>query len=199
MSLVVILDGITFQHAAELLLDIGVSAAGRGQAAHTYARCLEDSISALLFADKAGLPAKLPPVGSEYPGETLKGKLRSALPDCVFPISQIGSPGDLETLVRGDITLADLVLQDIGLLADAYKLGKQYWDECIFREAHGYLLADPSLDIAKRYPEIRKQNKTHYVLLDEIELKVPKDFYLDLTQIVRKTGLAPDATKEELR
>src|SRR5579859_4906151 len=154
MKLIVILDGVTFQHAAELLFDVGVSANERRTAKRIYTRCLEDTISAILFADKIGIPDRLPPVGIVYPGQFLRGQLSRVLPDVLHPIARVERDGGLEAFVRTDATIREAVQQDINVLDDAYMQGRAYWNELVFREVFGYLLNDPQLDISKRHPEI---------------------------------------------
>src|SRR5207302_1352299 len=78
--LTVVLDGITFQHAAELVLKWDATLADRSRCCHTYIRSLEDAAFALLFADQVVVPNKMPVVGRDgSPGMIFKNGLPTTL------------------------------------------------------------------------------------------------------------------------
>src|SRR5258708_3842183 len=92
-NLLIGLDGITFQHVAELLLERGTTANERKRCKATYWDCFEQVAFALLMSDRIALSAELPRVGNDTPGEDLKALLGNEI---VFPVED-RAPADWRT------------------------------------------------------------------------------------------------------
>jgi hypothetical protein len=70
-ELKIVLEGITINHAGEIIFDSPKTTKERGKFPYTYLRSLEDFMQAVIFADKIVVSSRLPDVGNESPGKDL--------------------------------------------------------------------------------------------------------------------------------
>jgi hypothetical protein len=136
------MDGITVQHAGELLFETCATVRQRAQCATTYLRCLEDVTFALTFGGGFAVTRDLPKVGNETPGASLCAhfsgyirpieEARTKRPDAV-----IAQPGGVRAVAGW--------LQGLHLLKDGDLI---FWRELALRESDAYLW--PQGEEAKR-------------------------------------------------
>lgn len=144
MALTFVLEGITVQHAAELLLDTEITRADRKACRYTYLRSLEDFTLALTVADVIATSNNLPAVGESYPGRDLLNLISHQLPDHIKWIDEdptTSKPGDLLNDSKQRTLLEYWLVQ----LSDAVLLDSQAWQEHMLREFRAYAGSHPSL------------------------------------------------------
>lgn len=157
-----LMDGITVQHAGELLFDTSASVRQRGQCADTYLRSLEDVTFALVLGLGLAVTRNLPKVGTETPG----ADLCSHFGDYVHPVEGARTAGPDTIIVEPQGRNA--VAQWLGGLAHLTNKDYPFWREYALREADAYL--QPADDVGRA------------VLLrpdaERVELKFGKDYWV---------------------
>lgn len=156
--LTIVLDGITFQHAAELLLQWPDTLTERKRCCHTYIRCLEDVAFAILLSDRLVVPVNMPNVGpAGSPGELLKRSLPESL------LQTIAVPHTpIEQTVQ-DSVIRDAIIADLSDLLPALQSKPQVWTDFLVRETQSYLGSDETLRMSGVPPERFRFAATHYV------------------------------------
>lgn len=158
MALVFALEGITVQHAAELLLDFRLTESDRRTCRSTYLRSLADFTFGLLAGDVIAVSQRLPKVGEDRsPGQELLEVIARQLPGHIRWIEDegTGDPG----VIREDVAQRTMTRSWIGKLEDALVLDGPSWQEHLVREFKAYAGDDPQLaeDLPpERYPFRRR-------------------------------------------
>jgi hypothetical protein len=146
-GLTLIVDGITLQHAGELLLGTTPTAQLRGRCTRAYIRCVEDVAFAALFAENILYVGSLPPVGGEYPGEELLRRLQRA-----EPLKRIGSPDRPSVYLDRD-EFRSGIEKHFAHLPAANGAYPGMWGDFFVRDMHTYLGDDDSLRNPRLDPE----------------------------------------------
>lgn len=142
MKKTIILEGITVQHAAELLLDIEFTRNERKLCKYTYLRCLEDFAQAIIFSDQIAIGRNLPKVGDRYPGkEILETIFELNSSKIVWLDKPDSDPGDL----LKDPTDRIIISSWINHLGSAITLYQEAWKQHVIREAKNYAGTDKKL------------------------------------------------------
>jgi hypothetical protein len=175
-GLVVAYDGITFQHAAEMLLDPDPTRNTRKLSKHTYVRSLEDLAYGLAFADRIVLPAgEMPKVGGSSPGENLVDRLGASL---VERVPYIGKTKEW-AIANGREQLQTTLSAMSGISAGPVS----YYADFIKRESQVHFGSDPTVRTAKR-SDFRFA-ETHYTPDAQLQAAIPETFVNQLTPVVR--------------
>ena len=142
MTFSLILDGISLQHAGELLLDSAVSRRYRRDCRLVYRLSLEDYAFASLLGDIVTVSGNLPDVRGDTPGATL-----TTLNTRIRPIER-GATTPVTELIE-DAGFRQAVKEDLARLENAFRIYPQFF----IREADAYLgnndnLRDTDIDPA---------------------------------------------------
>ncbi len=137
-----VLDGITFQKAAELFFETKETAHERQTGVASYRRCLEDFASALLFGQGIRVGRYLPEVA---PGVRPGDGLRNYLGEFAQPIDEIGQPlGEPTRLLNIPGEKANLAKLIVQLESIARSPDFIFWKDLATREAW-HIGNDPSI------------------------------------------------------
>jgi len=138
MSFVTIADGITVQHAAELLFGVEDTRLQRSSCALTYLRSLEDTAFALLFSETMAVSGTMPKVGKTFPGRKLLKQFSHRVTNLDFyeeiTKEQILADPDDRDHIKG------LFLRFSDMPDDSLP----YWIEFFIRETAAYFGSHPS-------------------------------------------------------
>ena len=142
----VVLEGITVQHAGELIFEIGSTRLNRQDCRDIYLTALEDFAFAYLFGEQIAVSRKLPKVGNDEPGMQL---LNDLPPETILDveITQSGV-GPREMLEKHQHR--ERLFDCINALPEIVSRDRVLWSQFIGREARAYLgnhssLQDPAL------------------------------------------------------
>ena len=127
------LEGITVQHAGELLFDTVTTAKLRKDCLATYLRSLEDVTFALVLGNGFAVSKNLPKVGNETPGMDLCVEFNTYVKP--VELKTKSHPADLLSSTAGCRQVAEW-LQALTRLGNQYFL---FWQEFIVREGQAYL------------------------------------------------------------
>lgn len=127
------MDGITVQHAGELLFDTSATERQRGQCAETYLRSLEDVAFALIVGSGLAVSKNLPKVGNETPGADLCVHFGAY----VRPVEEArtSAPDGIVATIGGRKAVAAW----LRALSHLKKKDYPFWREFALREADAYL------------------------------------------------------------
>jgi hypothetical protein len=199
-GLSIILDGITLQHAGELLLDSPSSQVFRSDCRLTYVQSLEDYAFASFFGERILVSGSLPEVKGDRPGAML-----STLNQRIAPIERgKTAPSVADLIQRPDFREA--VLADLEKLPDAYAIARAAWDEFFIREVETYLGEDGSLQ-ARRIPRqqykfaqnVQGVPRKEYHLQDaELQRLIPANFVSGVVSMLRRHGSLRGASQPAL-
>lgn len=132
MRATLLMDGITVQHAGELLFDTEATTSQRRACSQTYLRCLEDFAFAVIFG-QFSVTGNLPLVGNESPGaELCKAFTEFQAP---FEEAKTDPPDALLDAPLGRLVIADW----LSALSRVRRSDFRYWVDYIRREADAYL------------------------------------------------------------
>ena len=192
-ELVVALDGITVQHAAELLFDTAVDSTVRAQCPDAYLQSLGDLVFALLCGHRFATSARIP-TSPNRPDRPAAEIIKDAFKDRLIPVGGIPTPED----ILNDPTRLRLLKKDLEYLVPALDLKRVAWEDFIRRETALYLGNDDTL---------RRQlagsqyvfGGTHYTSRRQLLAMVPEAFILALMPCVKSTAprLISDAAMRE--
>jgi hypothetical protein len=169
-----VLDGITFQRAAELFFETEETAHERQTGVASYRRCLEDFASALIFGHGIRVGRNLPEVApGVHPGDGL----RNYLGEFAQPIDEIGQPmGEPTRLLKVPAEKASVAKLVVQLESIARSPDFIFWKDLAIREAW-HIGNDPSIlqdqDDPTRYVFRKRSHQD-----SELRALVPKG-YLD--------------------
>lgn len=178
------LDGITFQHVAELLLQIGTTANERRRCKATYWDCLEVVAFALLMSDRIALNANLPRVGKDTPGEDLKALLGREI---VAPVEDM-APANWKAKLLEIPEFNARTKSWLALLDRALVLSRTAWDHLVLREISAdYLGTDAEIGSSSTSGAAAKFKAEHYIGHDLAQEAVPKKFVKAIADTIRKS------------
>jgi hypothetical protein len=182
-ELIIGLDGITFQPVGELLLECGTRPEKRRECKTTYKDSLRQFALASLLGDRIAVPAKMPKVGSDYPGEDLKALLGSGM---IVPVGN-KTPKNWKTTLLGCPSFKEKVISWLTLLDEAHLAAKVHWDDWIVREvAAGYLGQDASLASREVQPANIKIQADHFLDHSEIQSVIPARFISSMARKLKE-------------
>jgi hypothetical protein len=177
------LDGITFQHAAELLLQCGTTATERRRCRQTYIECFEQVVFALLMSDRIALNDNLPRVGKDKPGESLKPFLGRL----VVPVRDNAPETWKQELLKSPEFEAK-IKSWLSVLEEALLLKRTAWENWIIREVSAdYFGTDLEIGSSQTPLTALKFKGEHYIAHHPAQDSTPKKFVHDLTEVVHRT------------
>lgn len=148
-KLTAILEGITVQHAGELIFNTGSTVAERRTSRLVYLYALEDFAFAYVFGGEIAVSKNLPKVGDDTPGRHLLSELPERLIIDVdtkvlkfSPRDMLARQIDKDILIRSIAELHKIVPKDLDV-----------WRQFIIREARSYLGDNPTLRSADISPD----------------------------------------------
>lgn len=193
-SLTVVLDGITAQHAGELLFDSEITTEQRRECRETYIRCLEDFSFAVLFGSKFSFSGSLPKVGQESPGLLLTDTFSPLFHKLDAPIKQTS-----EKLLDRSEYQAQIAL-DLECLDRALQTRKNLWKHWMIREAKSYLGDHSSLfKAATPSSEFEYGKDPKYLVRRELQDRIPAYFIDTLVKELRSQKDLPRVVEPALR
>jgi hypothetical protein len=179
-DLTVVLDGITVQHAGELLFDSAVTSQRRKDCKETYLRCVEDFAFALVYGSRFSVSGSLPSVGGEYPGTLLVTEFNERA-------SEIKAARGIrpENLIFNEEIRGRLRL-DMEALTNALHRQRSFWHHWIIREAESYLGNHETLFVPSKKSEIYVYEKSPTYITDrELQSLIPDSFLEELVGVIR--------------
>jgi hypothetical protein len=193
-SLTIVLDGITVQHAGELLFDSAITSQQRSECRETYIRCLEDFAFAVLFGSGFALSGALAQVGQESPGLLLTRTFTELF-------HRLDRPGQLKPhdLIKIPAFRTKLA-SDLECLDEALDRGRVYWEHWMIREAKSYLGNHESLFDANTPPDQFIFGIDPPYLIDRtLQDKIPKRFIDNLANVILSKQKPPHPVDAALR
>jgi hypothetical protein len=183
----VILDGISLQHAGELLFDSVVSRKYRNVCRRIYLFALEDYAFASLLGDVIMVSGNLPDVKGDKPGETL-----ASLNSRITAIERGQQLPDISKLILEE-EFRGAVREDIIRLNQAYGPSFKSWNQFFLREADVYLGDDECLSAAnidpRRYKYAKRvqgvSREEYYLREDDLQEIIPGDFQNSIFTFLR--------------
>jgi hypothetical protein len=179
-SLIFVLDGITMQHAGDVIFQTKETLEHRGAGKQTYRECLEDVACAALLADEIRITGGMPQYDSgEAPGRRVVAELnRSGEFITILPKDILSTT---EEILRDD-TCRMFIQHDVMNLAQSIREVPDIWTHLYTREAEIHFGNDESLrrENAGRYVFGAK----HYWDDPELERMVPHRFVSGLEGFV---------------
>jgi len=201
MRTLFMMEGITVQHAGELLFDASATRHQRAKCEGTYLRSLEDVVFALVFGSGFAVSGNLPKVGDETPG----ADLCCSFQDAVHTIdSSSGTPDSLIESQSGRAAVAGWIAG----LAHLKNSFLPYWQEFIVREAEASLRprfgSDTDREKAEweylRRPDADRLRMTfgkNYFNAPELHEALSETFVSQLGEEVASVQRVPKRTAEE--
>jgi hypothetical protein len=175
------LEGITLQHAGELLFETPITIKERTKCPQTYLRSLEDFCFAYLYGSFSHT-GKLPTIDIYEPGKMLIDR---------FSENFVKLDDNNHAKVKAFLKDQEIVYQlsiDMKNGFYAYQVNPKFWEEWITRESKAYLGSDSSLyeDLpqTRLYKYAKKPAYLKSKLLQDL---IPKEFFQNLIPIVKKT------------
>jgi hypothetical protein len=191
----IVLDGITVQHAGELLFDTQVTSTHRANCKETYIRCLEDFAFATAYGSRFAVSGSLPQVGDESPGLILineyQNKLTTINTDYRVSPEAVLSWKEFQKRLTSDLPA----------LGYAYQRQHMFWDQFIVREAESYLGNHESLYLDADDLEILVFAKRPVYLSDRyLQNLIPQSFISSMVRAISVqlpvAGIKPSALSE---
>ena len=130
----VTMDGITVQHAGELLFDATATSGHRRSSWETYLRSLEDFAFSLVYGTSVSVSGSLPKVGNESPGQILIDQYKDWFID-----AENFAGGSPEEMINID-WFRQNVKNTLSILPRALDRHGIYWKQFIYREAENSLV-----------------------------------------------------------
>jgi hypothetical protein len=179
-NFIVVLDGITVQHAGELLFDCGDSSQRR-LSRHTYIRCLEDFTFAILMGEGFALAGTLPKVGTEHPGAILLEEIKSFDDKLRYDLGYSSQFTPLDILSHPEYR--EKIYNGLLCTHQSYNRGKQnkrFWMDFLRREISSYMGKHESL-CDSRIPteQIIFAHETPYLQDSFLQSSIKRESFLD--------------------
>jgi len=151
-SLIFVLDGITVQHAGDVVFQTKETLEHRAAAKQTYRECLEDVACAALFADKIHITGAMPQYDSgEAPGQRVVAELnRSGEFTTIMPKEVLSTTAQ----ILGDSNCRVFIQHDVMNLAQSIREVPEIWSDLYTREAEIHF---------GNHESLRRENADRYV------------------------------------
>lgn len=180
-KLVVVLDGITVQHAGELLFGSAFSASRRWLGRDTYIRCLEDFAFAIVFGSEFSTSGSLPKVREDRPGflvtTEFKDRYIEVDADKSLPV---------ETMLM-DYEFRESVSGALSYLEMAFRRQWRFWRDFVIREAIAHLGDHELLFQPSTQPDSFVFAKSPPYLVDrKLQEQISTNYTAELSNQLRK-------------
>jgi hypothetical protein len=140
-------EGITAQHAGELIFDNPKTTADRKRCKYTYLRCLEDIAQAILFSNRVIASKKLPKVGDESSGDKLLKEIAKDKGKIIWIEDSI--PLKPEHMFSDDI-VKKVLSSYLQNLEESFSADSKGWGEFLAREYTAYFYPNELLNKEKK-------------------------------------------------
>ncbi len=182
MSYIFTMDGITVQHAGELLFDTAATVTKRAACAGTYLRSLEDVAFALIFGSGLTVTKNLPKVGNETPGTDLCQHFASYV--SALEVAGVAPPDELVEKPAGRRRVR-VWLSGLNRLR---RKDYPFWRELILREAEAHLWPSNDADKALLLRSIPDRSKLafgkNYWMVSELQDALPQGFIMEMAKSI---------------
>lgn len=168
MALTIILDGLIWQQAGELLFDTEATRAQRSSSIKSYVRALEDITFALLFSENVAATGSLPDVMGTNPGRDLVKIFDERF--VPIDVNHANKPEDL----LNDADERDLLKEMLANLTEGIRIEAELWLAHMRREALINLGAHESLFAVQKDPSNYRFVRTFWPDR-ELQDSVPKE------------------------
>jgi hypothetical protein len=187
------IEGITAQHAGELIFDNPKTTADRKRCKYTYLRCLEDIAQSILFSKRMIVSKKLPKVGDESPGDRLLKEIAKDEGKIIWIEDSISLKP--ENMVR-DESVRIVLGAYLQNLEESFSNDSQAWEEFLTRECTTYFFPN-ELPIKERKGYFKNKEITderlfgkNYIFDKVLEKDIPPNFLRESLSSLKK--LNPD-------
>jgi hypothetical protein len=189
------LDGISLQHAGELLIDFTPTLSERKICGKTYIRCLEDFCFAYTYGSHFAHTGKFPEIEGRKPGRELCDKFFEKFEE----LDDKGYP-NVEAFLN-DVEKLRYLSDDMMFAYKAFKSSPVFYRDWIVREATAHLGADSTIFKDVYPPNLYIFKKTPpYLKAREFQHLIPDEFIKEMSKTILATGkystVHPNAIKE---